>query len=370
MLLLTPGPTPVPEAVRMAMSTPTIHHRTPEFEAIFEQARGYLKKLFNMEEVLMLASSGTGAMEACVLNLCHSKALVVNSGKFGERFGKICEAYGKDFIEIKNEWNTPVDVDTILELVKNDESIDAIFIQVCESAGGLRHPVEEIAQKVKKIRSKVMIVADGITAIGVEKIDTTHIDALISGSQKALMLPPGLAFIGLNAQALEIIESGGIGYYFNLKTELKNQRKNTTAWTAATTLVIGLVAMFELIESEGGLDKLYADTAKRAFATNKALQALGFHIYPKVPAKAMSAVLDDDASKIRKILKSKYGVNIAGGQDHIKDTLFRINHMGLVNVYETAWTLNAVELALAELGKRAYDGTANRVFTQEFYQGE
>lgn len=369
MLLLTPGPTPVPEAVRMAMSTPTIHHRTPEFEAIFEQARGYLKKLFDMEEVLMLASSGTGAMEACVLNLCHSKALVVNSGKFGERFGKICEAYGKDFVEIKNEWNTPVDVNTILELIKNDESIDAIFLQVCESAGGLRHPVEEIAKKVKKIRSKVMIVADGITAIGVEKIDTTHIDALISGSQKALMLPPGLAFIGLNAQALEIIENGGIGYYFNLKTELKNQRKNTTAWTAATTLVIGLVAMFELIESEGGLDKLYADTAKRALATNKALQALGFHIYPKVPANAMSAVLDDDASKIRKILKTKYGVNIAGGQDHIKDTLFRINHMGLVNVYESAWTLNAVELALAELGKRAYDGTANRVFTQEFYQG-
>ncbi|MDD2384458.1 MAG: aminotransferase class V-fold PLP-dependent enzyme [Sulfurospirillaceae bacterium] len=367
MLLLTPGPTPVPEAIRVAMSTPTIHHRTPEFEAIFAETRGYLKKLFDMEEVLMLASSGTGAMEACVLNLCHSKALVVNSGKFGERFGKICEAYGKDFVEIKNEWNTPVDVEILLDMVRKDEQIDAIFVQVCESAGGLRHPVEEIAKRVKALRPSVMVVADGITAVGVEKVDATYLDALISGSQKALMLPPGLALLGLNKAALEMIENKGVGYYFNLKIELKNQRKNTTAWTAATTLVIGLKAMLELLEVDG-LDKFYSDTKKRALATNEALKAIGFHIYPKVPALAMSAVLDDDAAKIRKILKSKYGVNIAGGQDHIKETLFRINHMGLIEVYETAWTLNAIEMAMSELGRRTYDGTANRVFTQEFYK--
>ena len=368
MLLLTPGPTPVPEAIRVAMSTPTIHHRTPEFEAIFSQARTRLKALFGMEEVLMLASSGTGAMEACVLHLCQSKALVVNSGKFGERFGKICAAYNKPFVEIKNEWDTPVSVDVLVECVKNDETIDAVCVQVCESAGGLRHPVEALAKALKAIRPNIMIIADGITAVGVEKVDTTHIDALISGSQKALMLPPGLALLGLNANALEMIENGGVGYYFNLKTELKNQRKNTTAWTAATTLVIGLNAMLELIENEGGLEKVYADTRKRALACNEALQALGLHIYPKVPAPSMSAVLHDDASKIRKILKTKYGVNMAGGQDHVKDTLFRINHMGLVKVYETAWTLNAIELALEELGKRAYDGTANRVFTHAFYK--
>ncbi len=368
MLLLTPGPTPVPEAIRVAISTPTIHHRTPEFEAIFAHARTELKKLFAMDEVLMLASSGTGAMEASVLHLCQSKALVVNSGKFGERFGKICEAYHKPFVEIKNEWDTPVSVDAVIELLKKDPLIDAICVQVCESAGGLRHPVEALAKAAKAIRPNIMIIADGITAVGVEKIDTTHIDALISGSQKALMLPPGLAFIGLSQEALKRIEEGGVGYYFNLKTELKNQRKNTTAWTATTTLIIGLNAMFELIEKEGGLEKLYRDTKVRAKACNEALSALGLHIYPKVPAPSMSAVLDADALKIRKILKTKYGVNIAGGQDHVKETLFRINHMGLVNVYETAWTLNAIELALEELGKRAYDGTANRVFTQAFYQ--
>lgn len=364
MLLLTPGPTPVPEAVRVAMSTPTIHHRTPEFEAIFAKARVLLKNLFAMEDVLMLACSGTGAMEASVLHLCRSKAVVVNSGKFGERFGKICEAYEIPYVEIKNEWDTPVSVEAVVSLVQNDESIDAVCLQVCESAGGLRHPVEAIAKAVKAIRPNVMIIADGITAVGVEKIDTTNIDALISGSQKALMLPPGLAFIGLNARAIECIEKKGVGYYFNLKTELKNQRKNTTAWTATTTLVIGLNAMLELIEQEGGLDTLYTNTQKRALACNEALRALGLHIYPKVSAPAMSAVLHENASAIRKILKSKHGVNIAGGQDHVKDTLFRINHMGLVHEYETAWTLNAIELALDELGKRTYDGTANRMFTQ------
>ena len=367
MLLLTPGPTPVPEDIRMAMSTPTIHHRTPEFEEIFEKTRKLLKELFDMPEVLMLAASGTGAMEACILNLCKSKALTINSGKFGERFGKICTSYGKEYIELKYDWNTPANIDDIINTVKNDDKIDAIFIQICESAGGLRHPVEFISKEVKKIRPDIMIVADGITAVGVEKIDITNIDALISGSQKAFMLPPGLALIGLSAKAIGLIEKSGVGYYLNLQTELKSQRTNTTAWTAATTLVIGLKAMLEKLHVNG-FEKVYEDTAKRSNACNEALKALGLNIFPKTPAKAMSTVFDDDAAKIRKILKQKYEVNIAGGQDHVKTTLFRINHMGLVQSYETAWTLNAIEMALDELGRRSFDGTANRIFTQEFYK--
>ena len=364
MLLLTPGPTPVPEDIRMAMSTPTLHHRTPEFEEIFRQTRVLLKELFDMSEVLMLASSGTGAMEASVLNLCKSKALTINAGKFGERFGKICEAYSKEYTELKYDWDTPASVEDVLNVVKSDEKIDAIFIQVCESAGGLRHPVEQIAKEVKKIRPDMMIVADGITAVGVEKIDTTNIDALISGSQKALMLPPGLALVGLSDGAIKVIEEGGVGYYLNLKTELKQQKKNTTAYTAATTLIIGLKAMLEKLHVEG-FDKLYRDTKKRSNATKKALEVIGLKIFPKTPANAMSAVYDEEAAKIRKILKTKYGVNMAGGQDHVKSTLFRINHMGLVKDYETAWTLNAIEMALEEIGRRTYDGTANSIFTKE-----
>ncbi len=364
MLLLTPGPTPVPEDIRMAMSQPTLHHRTPEFEEIFAKTRVLLKELFGMSEVLMLASSGTGAMEACVLNLCKSKALTINSGKFGERFGKICEAYNKEYTELKYDWDTPASVEDVVNAIKNDETIDAIFIQVCESAGGLRHPVEQIAKELKKIRSNIMIVADGITAVGVEKVDTTNIDALISGSQKALMLPPGLALIGLSTEAIRVIEESGVGYYLNLKTELKQQKKNTTAYTATTTLIMGLKAMLEKLHVEG-FDKLYSDTKKRSDATKKALEALDLKIFPKTPADAMSAVFDEEAAKIRKILKTKYSVNMAGGQDHVKTTLFRINHMGLVADYETAWTLNAIEMALEEIGRRPYDGTANKVFTKE-----
>ncbi len=367
MLLLTPGPTPVPEDIRVAMSEPTLHHRTPEFEEIFAKTRVLLKELFDMPEVLMLACSGTGAMEASVLNLCNSKALTINAGKFGERFGKICEAHNKPYTELKYDWDTPASVEAVVSAVKKDESIDAVFIQICESAGGLRHPVEQIAKELKKIRPSIMVVADGITAVGVEKIDTTNIDALISGSQKALMLPPGLALIGLSNQAIKVIEEGGAGYYLNLKTELKQQKKNTTAYTAATTLIIGLKAMLEKLHVEG-FEKLYIDTKRRSDATKKALKEIGLSIFPKSPADAMSAVFDEDAPKIRKILKSKYGVNIAGGQDHVKTTLFRINHMGLVEDYETAWTLNAIEMALQEIGRRDYDGTANKTYTSEMYK--
>ncbi|RLA83902.1 MAG: aminotransferase, partial [Epsilonproteobacteria bacterium] len=195
-MLLTPGPTAVPEFVRTAMSGETLHHRTPEFENIFKNTRELLLELFDLPEAVMLASSGTGAMEACITNLTHKKALTINSGKFGERFGKICDAHNIPFTEIKHEWNIPASIQEITNIVQNDNEIDAIFIQICESAGGLRHPVEDIAKAVKNINKDISIVADGITAVGVEKIDTTNIDALITGSQKALMLPPGLSMIG------------------------------------------------------------------------------------------------------------------------------------------------------------------------------
>lgn len=366
MLLFTPGPTPVPESVRQAMATPTLHHRTPEFEAIFKEARERLLSLLGMDECVMVASSGTGAMQACMVNLCEKKALTINAGKFGERFGKIADAMGREKRELCYDWDTPATVTDVEKALFDNPDIDAIFIQICESAGGLRHPVEAIAKRAKEINPRIMVVADGITAVGVEKIDVTHIDALVTGSQKALMLPPGLAMIGLSNKAVEKIGKGK-DYYFNLAIEIKNQQKNTTAWTAATTLIIGLNAIFDEIEKEG-MDALYTATAKRAKATQAALEAIGFSVYPKMPALAMSTVLDEDAEAIRKLLKTKYGVNIAGGQDHLKGKIFRINQMGLIPVYESAWVVNAVELALDELGRRAFDGTASRVFNETYFK--
>ncbi|HIC43788.1 MAG TPA: alanine--glyoxylate aminotransferase family protein [Sulfurimonas sp.] len=366
MLLFTPGPTPVPESIRLAMAEPTLHHRTPEFEAIFEETRKELFKLLHTDEVIMLATSGTGAMEAAVINLCHNTLLNVNAGKFGERFGKIAKAHGLKSVELKYEWNTTTSVVEVLKTLEENPSIDAIAIQISESAGGLRHPVEEIAQAVKAVHPDVMIIADGITAIGVEKIDVSNLDAVLAGSQKALMLPPGLAILGLSNAAIEKTGEGK-GYYLNLASEIKKQKQNTTAYTAATTLTIGLNAILKEIDAKGGLDKLYKQTHARAVATRGALEALGLHSYPQSPALSMTTIDDVNASEIRTILKNDYDVNVAGGQDHLKGKIFRINQMGLIPTYESAWVVNAVELALAKLDRRAYDGTANKVFNELYF---
>jgi aspartate aminotransferase-like enzyme len=367
MLLFTPGPTPVPQNVRNAMADETMHHRTPEFEAIFEKTRKHLFNLFATDEVVMIASSGTGAMEAAVINLCKNTLLNVNSGKFGERFGKIAVAHGLKNVEIKNEWDTPVSVEAVVEAVKANSDIDAIAVQISESAGGLRHPVEELAKAVKEINPEIMVIADGITAVGVERIDVTNIDCLIAGSQKALMLPPGLAILGLSNAAIEKIGSGR-GYYFNLASEIKKQRQNTTAYTAATTLVIGLLEVLETIEKQGGIGVLYCNTARRAKATRAALEAIGLHSYPKVPAKSMTTIDDKDASKIRSALKEEYGVNVAGGQDHLKGKIFRINQMGLIEPYESIWVVNAIELILHRMGRLEYSGLASKVYNETYFK--
>ncbi len=362
-MLLTPGPTAVPEFVRTAMSDITLHHRTPEFENIFKNTRELLLELLDMPEAVILASSGTGAMEACVTNLTHKKALTINSGKFGERFGKICDAHNIPYTEIKHEWNTPASIEEIINIIENDNDIDAIFIQICESAGGLRHPVEDIAKAVKSINKNISIIADGITAVGVEKIDTTNIDALITGSQKALMLPPGLSMIGFSNDAVKKIESKPYGYYLNLASEIKKQKTNTTAYTAATTLIIGLGAILTKLK-EDGFDNLYKKTALRAEATREALKAIGLEVYPITPANAMTTIYCEESNAVRKILKEKFDLNIAGGQDHLKGKIFRINHMGLVADYEAVWAVNAIEKAMGDLGIRNFDGTASKIFME------
>jgi len=365
MLLFTPGPTPVPEAVRVAMSAPTLHHRTPEFEAIFKEARESLLELFGMKEAIMLASSGTGAMEAAIVNISDAKTLTINAGKFGERFGKIVKAYNLNLVELKYEWNTPSSVEDVLKALNENSDIDSIAIQVCESAGGLRHPVEEIAKAVKDFNKDIIVIADGITAVGVESIDVSNIDVLIAGSQKALMLPPGLAMIGLSQAAINRIGSGK-GYYLNLATEIAKQQKNTTAYTAATTLIIGLNKIFELIEDFGGLDKLYSVTKARHKALLKALEALKLKVYPSSPALAMATIIDEASEDIRKLLKTKYSVNVAGGQDHLKGKIFRVNNMGLIENSDMLWVVDSIESALADLGRVEYSGVAAKTYSQTY----
>jgi aspartate aminotransferase-like enzyme len=201
----------------------------------------------------------------------------------------------------------------------------------------------------------------------VERINVKDIDCVLAGRQKALMLPPGLAMLGLSSAAIEKIGEGK-GYYLNLASEIKKQKQNTTAYTAATTLIIGLKAVLTEIKEQGGLGKLYCDTARRAKAIRFALEALGLHSYPQTPARSMTTIDDENAKEIRDLLKTEFGVNVAGGQDHLKGKIFRINQMGLIETYEMVWVVNAVELALAKLGRRDFDGTASRVFNEEYFK--
>ncbi|GAB0173759.1 pyridoxal-phosphate-dependent aminotransferase family protein [Helicobacter trogontum] len=362
-LLFTPGPTPTPEFIRQAMAEPTLHHRTAEFEAIFAETRKHLNTMLGMSETLMFASSGTGAMEACIATFSSHKILSVNSGKFGERFGDIGRAIGREVVEIINEWDTPVSVESIEQALTKHKDIECVCLQICESAGGLSHPYKEVAELVKQYNKDIFVIADGITAMGVEHIDTTHIDALIGGSQKAFMLPPGLAFISLSKVATDFIENNSKGYYFNLSKELKNQRKNTTAYTAATSIIIGVKAYFDMLKSRNlEITDIYEYSVKIANATRKALQAIDLHIYPKTPANSMSVVDSVYAKDIIKTLKSYFGINVAGGQDRLKDKIFRINHMGYIPVHEIAFVVNAIELSLQMLNLRTFNGEVNRVF--------
>ncbi len=363
MILATPGPVEIPLFVRETFLKETIHHRTPEFKAILLEALERFKNITHLPYNVFLSSSGTGAMEAAVINTVKKKALTINAGKFGERWGKICKSHNIEYKELKYDWDTPASVDEVLGAIKEDDKIDTIFIQISESAGGLRHPVEEIAAEVKLLRDDVLIVADGITALGVEDIDTSNIDIVIGGSQKAFMLPPGLAMLGISEAALKRIDKGK-GFYFNLANEIKKQSEGTTAFTPATSHIIALNEVLKKLE-EIGLNKHYENTANRHLALIHSLEAIGLSIFPQEPAKSMAAVYFEKAEELRKILKTKYEVNVAGGQDFMKGKLFRINNMGLIEDYKMAHILNSVELALDELNIRKYAATAVRVYTEE-----
>ncbi|GHQ72828.1 putative aminotransferase [Helicobacter pylori] len=368
MLLFTPGPVAINEEMRSSFSQPMPHHRTKDFEKIFQSVRENLKKMTGLEEALLLSSSGTGAMEASVVALCQKELLFVNAGKFGERFGKIAKAHSIKAHELVYEWDTPAQVDGILNALKANPNIDAFCIQACESSGGLRHPVEKIAQAIKETNPNVFVIVDAITALGVEPLEITHVDALIGGSQKAFMLPPAMSLIALSQKAIERIEERNVGFYFNLKSELKNQRNNTTSYTAPILHTLGLQRYFELVQNLGGFEALYKETKQVALATQKAILALGLKIFPKSPSLSMTTIINEHAKELRNLLKEKYQVQFAGGQEPYKDVLIRINHMGIIPVYKSAYALSALELALNDLNLREFDGVANTTFLKQYYE--
>ncbi len=355
--LLAPGPTPVPDASLLAMARPMIHHRTPQFSKTFAETAELLKYAFQTEnDVLILASSGTGAMESSITNLFSpgDEVIVVNGGKFGERWGQISETYGLKVHWIKVEWGQAVDPAVIEGLLNDNPSIKGVLTQASETSTTASHPIREIAALTKD--RDCLLIVDGITAVGVVDLpmDEIGIDVLVSGSQKAFMLPPGLAFIALSAKAWGFSEYATLpNYYFNLAKERKNLKKDTTAYTPAVSLINGLKEALLLIKEEG-IENTHARHDRLARATRAAATALGLKLLaPDNPSSAATGIFVPegvDGAGIVKYLRDEMGVTIAGGQDHLKGKIVRLAHLGYVGTFDVIIAISAFEMALKKFG--------------------
>lgn len=355
--LLAPGPTPVPADVLQALSAPTIHHRTPEFEAIVARVREQLRAVFQTEqEVITLAASGTGAMEASITN-CFSPGdvvLCVNGGKFGERWVKIAKTYGLTVEELVVEWGRAVDPAAIEAALKRRPEIRGVLMQASETSTTVLHPVEPIA-KLTRERDTLLIV-DGITAVGVTDLpmDRWGIDVLISGSQKAFMLPPGLAFVAFSERAWRAADSAKLPrFYFDLKRERTNALQNTTAYTPAINLIYGLErALSRMLEE--GLPDLFARHDRLARATRAAAEALGLkRVAPDAPSPAATGIFTPagvPGGALQKYLRYQLGVEVAGGQDSLKGKALRLAHIGFIGEFDVLTGIAALEMALARFG--------------------
>ncbi len=363
--LLTPGPTPVPAEVLLCMANPIIHHRTPEYEEIFAQVKKGLAALFQTrQDVLVLSSSGTGAMEAAVINLLSAgdTALVVNAGKFGKRWADICRAFKVNTEIIEVAWGQAVHPQAVADALKANPQIKAVFTTHSETSTGVLHDIKTIAAIVAGYPETVLVV-DAITALGATAVpmDDWGLDVVVTGSQKALMMPPGLACIALSQKAWKLTETSQLPkYYFDLKKEKKSQAKNQTAYTPAISLIIALRKSLSMIEQEG-LSKVHRRHQLLAEATRSAVAALGLELLaPESPSPALTAVKSPpgvEVSALRGLLSKKYGVTIAGGQDHLKGKIFRIAHLGYMSTFDTIIAVSALEMALKELGHPVQLGT-------------
>lgn len=371
-VLLTPGPTPVPERALTRMAMPIMHHRHSEFKKVLGEVREGLRYIFQTKsEVIIFASSGTGAMEAAVSNtLCKGDpVLVVQGGKFGERWAQICKAFGVNADIIEVEWGKAVKVSDVESKLKA-KSYKALLVQATETSTGVKHPVKELADLVRG--TDTLFIVDGVTGVGVFPLpfDEWGIDVLVTGSQKALMLPPGLAFAALSEKAWKACDRSDLPkYYFNFKKELKNLSNNETAYTPAVSLLVGLHEVIKIYKEET-LEKIFAENAKMALATREALKAIGLKLFaPESPSEACTAAWTPegvDGAEVVKRIRDVYGYAIAGGQDKVKGKIIRIAHMGYITRFDIIACISALEQTLMDLGYKFELGAGVRRAEQIF----
>ena len=354
--LMTPGPTPVPEDIRQEMAKPIIHHRTKEYQAIFKDVTEGLKKIFKTSgDLFTFTSSGTGAMEASIVNVLSpgDKIVVVRGGKFGERFGEIAKAYGVEVIPLDVEWGDAPKPGAIQEALKKNPGVKGVYATLCETSTATVYDIKAIGEVVKK--TDALFVVDVISGLGADKFenDAWGVDIAVCGSQKGLMIPPGLAFCSVSQKAWKAVETSKLPkFYFSFKKSKKAYLDTDTPFTSAITLVIGLKKAVATINAKG-VDNVIAEHEKMAEAFREACKAMGLTIFSRHPSSAVTGVnapANISADDIIKILKTEFSVTFAGGQENLKGKIFRGAHMGGIDTEHTIESIKALEQALVKLG--------------------
>jgi aspartate aminotransferase-like enzyme len=355
--LLTAGPTPVPERVLLAMARPMLYHRAPAFTECLREVQDSLRWLMQTKQLpLVVGGSGTAGMDAAVCNFLRTgdKAIVVRGGKFGERWGKICQAYGIECVFIDVEWGKGVDPKLVAEALEKNPGVRAVYATASETSTATKHDVEAIA-KVVAAREDVILCVDAITAVGVFEVpvDQWGIDVTVVGSQKALMLPPGLAIVVVSDKGWKAHERANLPrFYLDLMRERRAQDKGETAFTPAVSLVVGLRESLRMLKEET-LPGVWNRHERLAKATRAASGGLGLALFSSSPTNAVTAYMVPsgiDGTAIIKQMRTRYGITIAGGQDHLKGKIIRIAHVGYYSQFDIITAISGLEMTLSDLG--------------------
>ncbi|MFZ0731123.1 MAG: alanine--glyoxylate aminotransferase family protein [Candidatus Sulfotelmatobacter sp.] len=377
--LFTPGPTPLLPAAQTAMASFTAHHRTADFRALFQRVLADMKEFIGTKnDVLVLACSGTGVMEASVSNLTSpgNKVLVLTAGKFGERWTGLAKAFGCHVEELSVPYGQTFALNDIRARMSSE--VRAVFVQATESSTGARHDIEGIAKIVRE-HSDTLLVVDAITGLGTTHLDVDAwcVDVIIGGSQKALMMPPGLAYCAVSDRAWKSMEkTTSPRYYFDLRKERKSAAKGETAYTPATSLFAGLGAALDFVRGMGngdlakGREALVDNAELCAEMTRAGAKALGLKLYASAPAAALTAISAPegiDSGKLVKEFRESFAAVVANGQGEMKGKLFRIAHIGYYDYLDTIGILGALEHVLARVTDKSVEyGAAVRAAQQVY----
>lgn len=372
--LFTPGPTTLPPEVLQSQSLPIIHHRTKEYSAVFEEMNEGLKYLFQTEnDVLTFASSGTGAMEASVVNTLSpgDKALVVKGGKFGERWAGICEVFGVEVVPIDLEWGDAVDPQVVEDHLKKNSGIKAVLTTLCETSTGTLTDIRAIGEMVRK--TNALLIVDAVSGLGADDMpaDKWGVDICVAGSQKGMMTPPGLAFCSVSEKAWKAEETSSLPkYYWSFKESKKALGKGQTPYTPPVSLVVGLKTALDMIREEG-VENVVARHARLAEACRAGVKALGLELLSKKPANALTAVKAPegvDGEALKGTLDKKYGVKVAGGQAKLKGKIIRFAHLGYSATFDMITAISALEFSLRDLGYQVDLGAGVKAAQEVLHQ--